>query len=94
MWNKVSMYNCLKVSCYKHEEHPLRISALEICLGVSMGSRDTDPKLLCSSGIRGFQALIGSGEFGFSRANWIHTSSAVKYLVFVFLCFFYLALVF
>ena len=69
MRNKVSIYNCLKVSCYKLEEHPFRISVLEICLGVTMGSRDADPKLLCSSGMRRFQGSIGSGELGFSRAN-------------------------
>ena len=33
MWNKISVYKCLKVSRYKPEEHPFRISALEICLG-------------------------------------------------------------
>ena len=65
---KQSIYKSLKVSCYKPEEHPFRVSALEICLGVTMGSRDADPKLLCSSGMR-FQGSIGSGELGFSRTN-------------------------
>ena len=36
MWNKVSRRKCLKLSCYKPEEHPFRISALEIC-------QDADP---------------------------------------------------
>ena len=34
-----------------------------------MGSRDADPKLLCSSEMRRFQGSTGSGELGFSRAN-------------------------
>ena len=84
MWNKVSMHKCLRVSCYKPGEHPFRISALEICLGVTMGPKDADPKLLCSSGLRKFQASVGSGELGFSSVNGILTNSTVSYLVFVF----------
>ena len=43
-----------------------RISALEICLGVTMGSRDADPTLLCSikgflHRLSGFPACDGSG---------------------------------
>ena len=37
-------------SWLKPKEHPFRISALEICLGITMSPRDADPKLLCSSG--------------------------------------------
>ena len=59
----------LKISCNKPEEHPFRISTLEIYLGVTMGPRDADPKLLCSSGMRKLQGSIGSGELGFSRTN-------------------------
>ena len=39
-----------RVSWVKPKEHLFRILALAICLGVSMGSRDADPKLLCSLG--------------------------------------------
>ena len=87
MWNKVSIYKCLKVSCCKPGEHPFRILVLEMCLGVTMSSRDADPKLLCSSGMRRFQGSIGSGELGFSRANWILTNRVVRYLVFCFYVF-------
>ena len=38
------------VSWVKPEEHPFIISAFKIFLSVIMGSRDADPKLLCSSG--------------------------------------------
>ena len=38
------------VSWVKPEEHPFMISAFKIFLSVIMGSRDADPKLLCSSG--------------------------------------------
>ena len=39
-----------RVSWVKPKEYRFMISALEICLGVTLASRDTDPKLLCSSG--------------------------------------------
>ena len=32
-----------RVSWLKSKEHPFRISALEICLGLTMSSRDADP---------------------------------------------------
>ena len=38
-----------RVSWLKLKEHYFRISALEMCLGVTMSFRDADPKLLCSS---------------------------------------------
>ena len=45
------------------EEHPFRILDIEICHGVTMDSRDADPKLLCSSGMKrmsstGFQGFL------------------------------------
>ena len=39
-----------RVSWLKPKEHPFKISALDICLGVTMSSRDADSKQLCSSG--------------------------------------------
>ena len=32
-----------RVSWFKSKEHPFRISALQICLGLTMSSRDADP---------------------------------------------------
>ena len=39
-----------RVCWLKPKKHPFRISALDVCLGITMGSRDADPKLLSSSG--------------------------------------------
>ena len=78
MWNKVSRRKCLKLSCYKPEEHPFRISALEIC-------QDADP--IPQEWEDSIQGSIGSGELGFPRVNWFQTNSTVKYLVFVFYVF-------
>ena len=58
-----------RVSWVKPKEYPFMISASEICLGVTLASRDTDPKLLCSSGHKdsciysfpGFLAFDGVG---------------------------------
>ena len=43
----------LRVSWVKPEEHPCRILDIKICWYVTEGSRDADPKLLCSSGMKG-----------------------------------------
>ena len=51
-----------RVSWFKSKEHPFRISTLEICLGLTMSSRDADPmsallitvKYFC----RGFQVFF------------------------------------
>ena len=39
-----------RVSWLKAKEHPFRVLPLEIYLGVTMGSRDANPKLFCSPG--------------------------------------------
>ena len=88
MWSKVSIYKCIKVSCYKPEEHPFTISLQEICPSATMGPRDADPKPLCPSGMRRTQGSVGPGKFGSSRANWTLTNSALRYLVFCFYIFF------
>ena len=74
----------MKVSCYKPEEHPFMILALEISLAVTMDSGDADPKLFCPSGMRWPQDSIGSGQLGLTRVATIPTNAAVRYLVFVF----------
>ena len=51
-----------KVSWHKSKEHISRILVLEICPGVTMVSKDADPKLLCSSEYKdfciGFQVFL------------------------------------
>ena len=52
-----------RVSWLKSKEHPFRISALEICLGLTMSSRDADPMSALLFMVKYF--CIGSQVFFF-----------------------------
>ena len=62
---KVSLVKTYRVSWLKPKEHHLKISALEICLVVTMSSMNADPKLLC------FQdTIISAKVFRFLYLYW------------------------
>ena len=55
------------VSWLKSKEHSFRMSALEMCLGVTMSSRDADPRLLFS--FPGGENIVMNCVFGGASKN-------------------------